>query len=284
MRGSFPRRWTAIAATLALLLTTAAGGYFGAFGGNGNNDHQATMLAAAQATPDAGTAEAYVDPCAGVEPYLPCGTNPWIGQGMITTQGLTAAQRSVNKVQMQGWEIDAGEQVTITQGTDPVVGIGADIVISGAYTATFSAQVLVSRPTPGGGTYFQRFDANAQVELSRGDMVTYALGTKQSLGNALTSTMLQFKSILFSDGDVSPESLGFSGNFRSRIDGDGALPANTWDHADDGISVLVTYQNKGIPAPPEDADIGLVLGPVASTLAGGGPDEGFAVWVSWAMG
>ena len=148
MRGSFPRRWTAIAATLALLLTTAAGGYFGAFGGNGNNDHQATMLAATQATPDAGTAEAYVDPCAGVEPYLPCGTNPWIGQGMITTQGLTAAQRSVNKVQMQGWEIDAGEQVTIMQGTDPVVGIGADIVISGAYTATFSAQVLVSRPTP----------------------------------------------------------------------------------------------------------------------------------------
>jgi hypothetical protein len=187
---------------------------------------------------------------------------------------------------MQGWEIDSAERVAFS--TDPanlVTGVGVDVVVSGAYRATFDGPVVVTRPVAGGDSTYFYPDAGAAVELSRGDSVSYQLGTKTEVVNPLEVTTLQFKSILFYEGDPTPENLVLDGNYRARLDGGESAELSVPISEFDTVQLTYIHLLPGHPFPPEGTNWATpVLGPIASTLVGGGPDEGFVVWVGNGLG
>jgi len=281
-------RWTAIAASIALLLTTLAAGYLGGLYPQGSGSEPTRNVAApylvngtpVAGTPASGTPVANV--CDTVGQYLPCGPNPEVGPGMFDPNKVPAEALNVTKAQLQGWEVEGSGTVAFSAPHNPVTGVAVDVVVMGAYRATFSAPVAVYRAYPGGGGAWQYPEAGAQIELSRGDSVSYQIGTKTELENPFNGWTLKFKTALFYDGDPSPGNFGAAGNVQVHIDGDGTLPKPLAELGAPEISVEISYATLPEVGTPIRGTSFLtpVIGPVASTQVLGGPNEGFVVWVS----
>jgi hypothetical protein len=275
-------RWVAIAATIALLLTTAFGAWRGGIIPSNQKPNTTNVAAPYTGTPEASeTPEGIVDPCSDRFASTPYGTRPWIGAGLITGASIPEEDLSVTNIQMQGWELEGGDQVTFSDIGRALRGVGVDVVINGAYVATFSTQVTVSRPVLGGGGRFDYVDANVVVELSRGDVVTYQLGTRIEVQNQFQSQALEFQSILFYAGDPPVENRAATSRFESHVDGDSTLAEPLNHYASPDITVLITFLRQGCAVPQDTDTLHRVLGPVPTTIyTGEAPGLGFIVWLS----
>jgi hypothetical protein len=278
-------RWTAIAATVALLLTTLAAGYLGGLYPSVNKPEPTGLAALYTGTPAAGTPAA--DPCIAALPYVPCGyVAGMIGSAMIMPANLPNDALQVSRVQLQGWEVPGTATVTFTDSHNPVTGVAVDIVVGGAYLAEFSAPVVIARPSPEGTIFYQYPEADSAVELSRGDSVTYEIGTRREVKNRFGATTLQFKTVLFYEGDASPDNALGGGQHQSEVEGDGPLPKALSDYSDGEIGVWLTYAHvpKGDSLSPQVLNMSAVLGPVGNIEAQDNPNDGFVVWLSASRG
>jgi len=209
-----------------------------------------------------------------------------VGTAIIVPANLPDEALKVSKVQMQGWEVPGSETVTFTEPINPVTGVAIDVVVGGAYQATFSAPVVVSRPSPEGTTFFQYPEAGSSVELSRGDSVTYEIGTRREVKNRFSATAIQLKTILFYEGDASPENTLGGGQYQAKTEGDGTLPMALSDYSGSGVTVTLTY----VHVPPDDSfsphmpNMSAVLGPVGNIEPQDNPNDGFVVWLSASRG
>jgi hypothetical protein len=271
-------RWVAIAATIALLVTTA----FGAWRGGiipSNQEPNGTNVAAPflRATP-----ANVVDRCQVPSTARPYGANPLIAQGLIVGASFSEEVLAVTNVQMQGWKLAAGEEVQFADQGRETKGVGVDVVVNGAYAATFSTEVTVSRPIPGGGGgQFEYPGAHELVELSRGDAVTYQIGTRIDVQNKFQSQALEFQSILFYAGDPPVENRAATSRFESHVDGDSTLAEPLDHYASPDITVLITFLRQGCAVPQDTDTLHRVLGPVPTTIyTGEAPGLGFIVWLS----
>jgi hypothetical protein len=276
-------RWTAIAATVALLLTTLWAGYLGGLYPPGS-DSDPTNLAApltgtpVSAPPTSSDIQATRDSCGELGLYFVCGPNQWVADAVIDGDVLGTGSSSETGVRMEGWELDGGKGLSFREGPPSERGMGIDLIVSGAYSAKFSQGVIVSRPMPGGGKAVEYPAANTVVELSRGDAVVYVLGTKMEMGNPLARTVLVLKSIVISDGNSTQDSYVTSGDYRYHLDGTGRLPQALSEMPSHNLTIALTYVPKGMWAPSEDLKTRVVLGPVASMQAEQQGSEGFVVW------
>ena len=282
-------RWLSLAATVALLLATAAGGYLASVGLRGNDDRAPGMAGFRGATPETGDAPMAFGcgPDGAYDLYLPCGGqrpnivgSGYLQAGLIDAPNFPSEDFDVSQVQMQRWQIEGLQTLTFTPPVTPLTGIGMDVVINGAYTATFSGPVAVIDDQSRIRGLARYLPANTVVELVSGDSVAYELGTKLEIRNPLASSLLQFKTILFHDGDPSPANLCASGDVRMMIDGDGVLPKLLSAYSPSGAGVVLTYSQilEGYPFPPKSETYALVLGPV-DPVNGPAGTEGFILWM-----
>lgn len=275
-------RWAAVAATVALLLTTAAGGYLSGIGRPGDGGTGTNVAAPLTASPEAGGAPELLGcgPDGAFDPYGPSGPQlPNIVARSGILGDFPAEDLAVTKVQMQRWQIGGGQAVTFKEPMTQLDGIGMDVVINGAYTATFSAPVTIADDQSRIRGLYTYAPANEVVELVTGDVVIYELGTKIEVSNPFLHSLLQFKSVVIHDGDAFQANLGSPEQVRMTVDGDGALPKPISDYAPSGLQLFLTYSQilPGSPFPP-DTDIGvIVLGPV-DPVSGPVGTEGFILW------
>lgn len=285
--------WVAVAATAALLLSTAGGGYLATRGSGGGDSTRVAGFQFQAATPmprvASPVADASIESCGGAAPYFPCtGPGPLVGIGFVVGSLYDAqVTAGVNAFEMQGWTIDPGQSVSlVATSSTPVRGIGVDIVTGGAYAATFSGPVTVSRTGPL-NTSFEYPAPGTRVELSKGDGVSYALGTRTVISNPLESAPLLFKSLVFAPklkggaaATPAPESIEMAGGIATVVvDGQGTLPQALDEYDDGDMQIWLTYSQIHDPAsfPPTIRSGAVVLGPVD---AQDGPEgtEGYIVW------
>ena len=283
-------RWAALAATIALLLATAAGGYLATRGpGEGNPTRVAGFAASPVASPE--TAE-WVDPCPG-RPYSPCGSPAVIARAIFDGEFFSPRVLDASLVTMQGWEVAAGEVVTWLADPNPLVGVATDMVLEGTYVATFSGPAVVSRPDPmGSGTTYPA--AGEVVELGRGDTVSFELGTRVELSNPLSTQPLRFKSVVVhlerqvdtgAPGSGQPiEGNPSGGDVHISEDGVGTLPKSLDTYPNRELALVLMYiqVQPGFPLPtPTDRD-GIIVGPVDPIQED--IEEGYIVWANEVRG
>lgn len=273
-------RWAAVAATIALLLTTAAGGYLTDVGRPGGGGTGTNVAAPNTGSPEADGTPASARCVIGGDLYTPCGGQlPNIIASLGVYGEFSAEDLAVTRVQMQRWQIAGGQSIEFTTPVTELTGIGMDVVINGAYTATFSAPVTIADDQSRIRGLYTYAPANEVVELVTGDVVIYELGTKIEVSNPFLHSLLQFKSVVIHDGDAFQANLGSPEQVRMTVDGDGALPKPISDYAPSGLQLFLTYSQiwPGSPFPP-DTDIGvIVLGPV-DPVSGPVGTEGFILW------
>lgn len=274
-------RWAAVAATIALLLVTAAGGFLVSRGPgeSGPTRIPGFQFASPEASPETGT---YVDPCAKFRPYFPCtGPGPWVSVGIIdgslyadeVTDGAT-------EVEMQSWSIAPNKSVSFPPSDIPVTAVGMDIVIEGAYAATFSGPVTVARSGPV-GTGFEYPAAGTRVELSKGDAVSYEFATRAEIINPLQTQSLEFKSIVFGRPAAELDLAGvqsIDGDPTIVVDGKGVLPQPLSAYPNRDVTIYLTYSqiDPTAPFPPKLNRGWVVLGPVDPIQPG--VEEGYILW------
>lgn len=278
-------RWVATAATVALLLTTAAGGYLSGIGRPGDGGTGTNVAAPLTASPEAGGAPELLGcgPDGAFDSYVPCALQlPNIVARSGILGDFPAEDLAVTKVQMQRWQIGGGQAVAFKEPMTQLDGIGLDVVINGAYTARFSGPVTVTDDQSRIRGLYTYVPINTFIELVTGDVVTYELGTKLEIRNPLAETLLQFKTIQFYDGSPTPENVVASGgDFRAVVDGNGSLPQPINAYGEGGMQIVLSYSQiiPGYPFPPEwlQQEV-IILGPVDPV---GGPTgtEGFILWV-----
>lgn len=287
-------RWAAIAATIALLLATAGGGYLATRGPGAGDPTRVAGFQFQDGTPiteprvASPVAGGYIDPCGGAAPYFPCtGPGPLVGIGSVVGSlydpDVTAG---ITEFEMQGWTVEPGQTVSLSSASStPVPGIGVDIVTAGAYAATFSGPVTVSRTGPL-VTFYEYPSAGTRVELSKGDAVSYAFGTRTEIVNPLETQPLTFKSLAFASvpaaSAATPQPSGIQsveGDARVVVDGRGTLPQALDEYDNGDMQIWLTYSqlDPARPFPPTIDSGAVVLGPVDPQY---GPEgtEGYIVW------
>lgn len=278
-------RWASLAAAIALILTTVAGAYLAGTrlpGGNGAPTNIAAPLTGSPAaTPD--TEHTQIDPCPSFEPFIGCSETFGIGGGYFDSNLYApSVTDGVDKVELQSWAIDPGETSSFPESTGELPGISMDIVRHGAYAATFSGPVVVVRS--GFMNAPREYpDDGALVELSQGDSVSYALGTRLEIHNPLETRRLIFKSIVFTAtaSTVGPAGVQpLNDTAEITVYGQGTLPMALNEYLDGDAQVVLTYKNSmpGVPFPPVTDTGEVVLGPVGSESGLDG-SEGYVVWV-----
>jgi len=284
-------RWAAIAVTIALLLATAAGGFLATRGLGSGEPTRISGFAAASpetepATPAIEPAVQSDDPCARFGPYHPCG-----GYGPIVASGLIAGSLypdtvtdGVTEMEMSAWSINPGQRAVFPVWTNPPAGMGMDIVIDGAYAATFSGAVVVARMGHG-GTNIDYPVAGDLVELTVGDSVSYALGTRGDVSNPLATRTLEFKSLEFFSWAITPgatpdpaSSQAIQGSYSMVLDGAVSLPQSLDAYPNRELTIYLTFGSavSSLSPAPDEAD-GFLLGPVTSQSNTEG-SGGFIVW------
>lgn len=287
-------RWLSLAATVALLLVTAAVGYLAGVGlpdGDGRGPTIGAPLGAPSpdGTPTNPTGEEILQGCQVLQPYIPgCLSLPNLvaSTGVAGDGAFSAEDLAVSQVQMQRWQIAGGQTAAFSTPADTITGIGMDIVINGAYTARFSGPATLADNQSGIRGLYTYLPANTDVELTAGDVVTYELGTKLEITNPFQTSLLQFKTVLFYDGDPSVIDLEATGEAaRMIVDGDGVLPQSVANYAPSGMNVMLTYSQllDGYPFPPESTSHTVIIGPV-DPVNGPVGKEGFILWVSQGQG
>ena len=293
-------RWAAMAATIALLLATAGGGYLASRGpGEGGATRVPGFAASPVASPE--FTNDYVDPCPG-QPYFPCGSVIDVGFAIVAGYLYGAESTTGTSVTMLGWEVGAGATVTFDPDDPQVVpGIAIDVVVDGAYAATFSGPVTVTRTHPGGASHTYP-PAGELIELGPGDGVSFAQGTRVEVTNRLTSRPLVFKSVVIHGDAVTDTGEPGSGqsvkgnpggsNVTIEEDGTGTLPMSIGQYPRQEFGIYLTYSQilPGSPLPTSVGDSIIVMGPVDPTnFFGSGPDpeegtEGYILWTYMGKG
>jgi len=288
-------RWLSLAATIALLLATAAAGYLAGVGVPGNDGRAPSMTGFQDATPTTDSTPAvtgssfecaFGDGESYSSPYLPCVE---LQEALASTEvrgTFSAKARAASSVQMQTWTVYGGASVSFRAPTSPVAGVAVDFVLDGAYVATFDAvvtvtpayvpQVMIPVYTP--------LAAGEPVELTGDDIVSYEVGTKRTVSNPLAGTPLTLKTVLIYDGDPSLGNLveGSEGPpaFAATVDGDGKLPLTVGEYGPLGPALLLNYVRvlDDYPFSSEVGGLRVVMGPVAGSAD---PTE-VDGWVLWA--
>jgi mannose-6-phosphate isomerase-like protein (cupin superfamily) len=132
----------------------------------------------------------YTDPCDGVAQYLACRPNTVIGEGQVLPQIAHETLRNGREVTLFRWSLGPdGSDSSSFDSTDHN-GLAIDFVERGSYRATFSEPVVVYRGDvaiiPVHQTFYD-FLPGEIIELSRGDTVTYPLGSRTSVENPFSS-------------------------------------------------------------------------------------------------
>lgn len=287
-------RWAAVAAAIALLFATVGGGYLATRGGGGGTP---TRIAAgfAGGTPESTPPNVTKSPvdtgCADVSIYVPCRPNQVVGMALIAgslysdavTDGAVVAE-------MQGLTVDPGKTISADPSAGSSTGISVDVVVDGAYAATFDGPVTVSRP----GlldTTFEYPAAGTRVELSKGEAVSYASGSRTEITNMLHTRPLLIKSVVLTapeasdaadDAAATPAAGPAVPGGSVTMDGQGKLPASIDAYPNRELTITLTYAQiiPEAPFPPVVDRGAVVLGPVAPTTNPATPEfpEGFIVW------
>jgi hypothetical protein len=278
-----PLRHPAIGAiaTAALLVITLSGVYLTLFAPGGGGEGGSTPAVATDASPEAGP---FKEPlCAPTDPYFGCGVliRP-VGRMNIWPPNLDAAAREARQVQLQGWAIAPGVSTPGGDGGGAATGVVVDVVLAGAYVATFDVPVVVS---PGGITNdaIQYLDAGATVELGRGDAVAYQLGGLVEIDNPLSTQRIEFKRAVIYEGDIGAFSQTADG-ITTRVEADGSLPQAIGSYRGQA-HVDLWFVEEILPGayPPESWSDATIIGPVDPQR---GPEgtEGFVLVIGPSMG
>ena len=234
-----------------------------------------------------------VDQCEGVAPYIPCRQNSIVGEGAVGIAWLDSDLLQGRNLSLYRWSL--GSQVIESSGFETAdnVGFAVDIVERGAYRATFTADVVVYRSevseVPGAdGFYRSLFDraAGEVVELSRGDSVTYPLGTRDTVQSAFEGpdSELYVSTIVLAESDqtVLPLESG------ATLVGSSLLPMSLPEMmggqvTDIAFFKLLFSEIRGEPTFPETSQFGdLLLGPIYSSA--GRPEFAYMIWVQYSRG
>lgn len=283
-------RWAAIAATIALLVATAGGGYLSGLdlpgGGRGGTKLAAPVLGSPEAiSPEADLED--VGPCDPMERYFPCDANITVANGLIAGGLHPSSALDVSLVTMLSWEIDPGNGATFPSDDGFPAGIGMDIVIGGTYAATFSGPVTVTRPTGvdgagGNGMTHEYPVAGSLIELSHGDAVSYELGSPVEIRNPLETQVLRFKRLLFHSEMIGLD-IGdpVEGVFRVVADGESRMRTMLSDRPQKEFQILLTYVqiDPAYPLNRSNAVASVILGPVAPQFGGAPETQGYVVWI-----
>lgn len=283
-------RWAAVAATIALLIGTAGGGYLGGLdvpgGGRGGTKLAAPVLGSPEAvSPEANLNDA--GPCDPMERYFPCDANITVANGLIAGGLHPSSALDVSLVTMLSWEIDPGNGATFPSDDGFPAGIGMDIVIGGIYAATFSGPVTVTRPTGvdgagGNGMTHEYPVAGSLIELSHGDAVSYELGSPVEIRNPLETQVLRFKRLLFHSEMIGLD-IGdpVEGVFRVVADGESRMRTMLSDRPQKEFQILLTYVqiDPAYPLNRSNTVASVILGPVAPQFGGAPETQGYVVWI-----
>ena len=216
--------------------------------------------------------------CQRTDPFSPC-------PEAVTTLG-TAVFRipngdqtilAANRVQLQDWRIEPGG---VSSGTPDVLESGAsvDVVLEGAYSASFHVTVNVYRHFAGGSSRADVIDGGRPVELGVGDAVAFPVGSQSSLTNPLAALPLRFKRAVFSADDhaffqfrsgASPEAatatvIGLHG-LTITNDGEFAMSGTLGSLSTTELSFELDYVRipAGATFPPKRYGAFVAIGPVA---------------------
>jgi hypothetical protein len=262
-------------ATAALLVVIVLGAYLALLAPRGGGGGAPTVPAVApNASPSPGSAQSLQ--CSATDPNYGC-TNLMrpVGRTHIWPPNLSDAALEASQVQLQGWAVLPGATITGVDAGDQANGVVVDIVLSGAYVATFNVPVVVAS---GGVTNdaIQYPEPGTTVELGRGDSVTYQLGGLIEINNPLTVQRLEFKRVVIFDGYVGAFSATSDG-ITTRLESAGTLPQTLrayGEYAD--VELWYFEELNGSEFPPPEWETSLVIGPVDPQR---GPDgtEGFVL-------
>lgn len=272
-------------ATAALLVVTLFGAYLAILVPNDSNDGQPLASAPARTVPDASPTLA--EKCETTDWYFGCSYPiQLIGHNFVALSDIDESARDVRQVQLQGWAIAPGGSLVGAEPGDAARGVVIDVVLSGAYVATFDVPVIVS---PGGVTndVIQYLDAGTTVELVRGDSVSYQLGGLVEVRNPLSGQRVEFKRAVIYEGDVSAFSATAQG-VTTRVETDGVLPLPLREYELYGNEVRVELwylqvHEESYPPPYWQSDATLLLGPVDPQRGPAG-SEGFVLVIQESAG
>lgn len=195
------RRLAGAVATATLLLFTVLGISLTLDRASDGPEPTSTGIAAGTGSPTPLTD----DPrwiCTRSSPFIPCGNSMVsVGQTSITIDQGQPTDWEVRGVQLQEWRLEPGAEFP-TGTLEDVPGLVVDVVLGGAYSATFDIPITVYRqfvPTGMGGPMPDHFPAGSPVELVIGDAVAFPIGAQQSVRNPLTHMPLRFKRVVLAD-------------------------------------------------------------------------------------
>jgi hypothetical protein len=277
----WPRMLFAFVATAALLTLTLGGIYLTIVNpeSGGPGSHPNGSIAAA--SPGTGTPTGSPSDIAGWYGGTLSGGNRVISHSTFMIQQFPADQLDVSNAQLQSWSLQPGAVMTFEGNeTGEIRGLAVDSPTSGTYAAVYDSPVVVSRGEVNGWSY-EQISAGTSIEIDAGDSVTYVLGTKRTISNPLSLTVLEFKSALFHNNVLPniPTAVGVA----IVVDGDGTLlrPLGTNTNGP-VVSLMYNFMRPGYPLPDNLYGFHLVIGPVA-----GWEDplyQGYTLWVGEGRG
>lgn len=276
--------WRSLA-TAALLVVTLLGAYFAILVPNDANERPPLASAPARTVP--GATPTLAERCETTDWYFGCSVLiQLVGHNFINLPGIDEPDRDVRQVQLQGWAIAPGASLVGADAGDAARGVVVDVVLAGAYVATFDVPVIVS---PGGVTneVIQYLDAGAMVELVRGDSVSYQLGGLVEVHNPLSGQRVELKRAVIYEGDVSTFSATAEG-VTTRVETDGVLPLPLGEYELYGNEVMVELwylqvHEESYPPPYWQSEATLLLGPVDPQRGPAGT-EGFVLVIQESAG
>lgn len=312
--GSF---WTgtipAVLATAALIAVTLGGLYYGLIrpGSDGPTPPTAGFAAVqSNATPDpAGTPDGTTNGTPNASPNdeamnevivaddpltAAFGDQPSWDAGrasIVVDEGGVFTAEDLDGQNVRVDDITLAAASTSTYGATDMgdaTGFASDFILDGAYIAEFDAPVLVERTTwVLDSTPVTVIPAGQQVELVRGDSVSYPLGSKRALTNPMITTALRIKTVYVYDGTI-PERIATdsTGWEVVGVEAITTMPAAAAGQFEGG-TIYLNFLNTEEPVPADTVYENkiLVAGPFGRTEGTKTLEQaGFYVWISLGFG
>lgn len=254
-------------ATAALLAVMFIGAYLAFFTPNDPNSGNPTVPAAAIGpSPEASPASEPYE-CATTDPYFGCPQLlRQVGINIAWYPNLEESALEARQVQLQGWAIAPGASLAGADEGDAATGVVVDVVLSGAYVATFDVPVVVARGAVTNDlNQVEYLEAGATVELGRGDSVSYQLGGLAEIHNPLNSQRIEFKRAVIYEGDISAFSATADG-ITTRVEADAVLAepigSNSSNSNETRVEFWYLHIRRGAAFPPPLWEGATVIGPV----------------------
>lgn len=273
-------RWLAIAATVALLLTTVAGAWIG-LNRDSANDGQ-TPGFAALASPEATALPDGRGYCDRVAPSAPCAGQGEVGLAYVRFYDSSDEAKAVTQVELQRWTIPANGEVVRSIEPKEVAGFAIDFVNDGLYQATFFAPVAVMRQEATELFQIEYLEAGTLVELGQGDSVTYPIDTRDRVVNGSDHGDLVIRTAFLHSGDISAGNLMQLSNATSETIGTAILAKPLSDYYVGDVFLSLNYITE-----PLDLGAGTyerdpyvyILGPVDYQDWSESGQGGFVLWL-----